>query len=87
MEPYLPREVIYRPKSGFGAPLRHWMRFELREMVGDLLSEENLNKRKLFEPLAVRKLIEANDCGKVDGSYTLLSMLCIEIFLRNAERR
>jgi asparagine synthase (glutamine-hydrolysing) len=87
MAPYLPREVIYRPKSGFGAPLRHWMRFELREMVGDLLSEENLNKRKLFEPLAVRKLIEANDCGKVDGSYTLLSMLCIEIFLRNAERR
>jgi asparagine synthase (glutamine-hydrolysing) len=87
MEPYLPREVIYRPKSGFGAPLRHWMRFELREMVGDLLSEENLNKRKLFEPLAVRKLIEANDSGKIDGSYTLLSMLCIEIFLRNAERR
>jgi asparagine synthase (glutamine-hydrolysing) len=86
MEPYLPREVIYRPKSGFGAPLRHWMRFELREIVGDLLSEESLNKRKLFEPLAVRKLIEANDSGKIDGSYTLLSMLCIEIFLRNAEK-
>ena len=24
MEPYLPREVIYRKKTGFGAPLRHW---------------------------------------------------------------
>lgn len=86
MEPYLPREVIYRPKSGFGAPLRHWMRFELREMVGDLLSEDSLSKRKLFEPVAVRKLIDANDCGKIDGSYTLLSMLCIEIYLRNAEK-
>jgi asparagine synthase (glutamine-hydrolysing) len=86
MEPYLPKEVIYRPKSGFGVPLRHWMRFELREMVGDLLSEESLGRRKLFEPVAVRKLIEANDSGKIDGSYTLLSMLCIEIYLRNAEK-
>lgn len=86
MEPYLPRRVIYRPKSGFGAPLRHWVRFELREMVGDLLSEDSLKKRKLFEPIAVRKLIEANDCGKIDGSYTLLSMLCIEIYLRNADK-
>lgn len=86
MEPYLPREAIYRPKSGFGVPLRRWMRFELREMIGDLLSEESLTKRKLFKPIAVKKLIEANDSGKIDGSYTLLSMLCIEIFLRNAER-
>ncbi|MDZ7938375.1 MAG: asparagine synthase (glutamine-hydrolyzing) [Rhodoferax sp.] len=86
MEPYLPREVIYRSKSGFGAPLRHWMRFELREMVGDLLSKESLSRRKLFEPVAVRKLIEANDCGRIDGSYTLLSMLCIEMYLRNAEK-
>lgn len=86
MEHYLPKEVIYRPKSGFGVPLRRWMRFELREMVGDLLSEESLNKRKLFEPLAVKKLIDANESGKIDGSYTLLSMLCIEIFLRNAEK-
>ena len=86
MEPYLPREVIYRPKSGFGVPLRHWMRFELREMLGDLLSDESLNKRKLFEPVAVRKLIDANDCGKVDGAYTLFSMLCIETYLRNSEK-
>ena len=30
MEPYLPHDVIYRPKTGFGAPLRRWMRQELR---------------------------------------------------------
>ena len=33
MEPYLPKEVIYRPKSGFGAPLRQWMRFNLRDLI------------------------------------------------------
>jgi asparagine synthase (glutamine-hydrolysing) len=83
MEPYLPREVIYRPKSGFGAPLRRWMRVELREMLGDILGENSLRKRGLFDPVAVRQLIRANDLGKVDASYTLLSLMCIELWCRH----
>jgi asparagine synthase (glutamine-hydrolysing) len=83
MEPYLPHDVIYRPKTGFGAPLRRWMRHELRELLGDLLSEESLKRRGLFEPAAVQKLIAANDAGKADASYTLLSLLCIEIWCRH----
>lgn len=82
MEPYLPRDVIYRSKTGFGAPLRRWMRFELREMLGDLLSDSSLRRRGLFEPSAVQALIAANDAGKVDASYTLLSLLCIELWCR-----
>lgn len=82
MEPYLPRDVIYRAKSGFGAPLRRWMRHELRELVGDLLSVESLKRRGLFDPNAVQRLIAANDAGRVDASYTLLSLLCIEIWCR-----
>lgn len=82
MESYLPREVIYRPKTGFGAPLRRWMRHELRELLGDLLSAESLKRRGLFDPDAVQRLIAANDAGRVDASYTLLSLLCIEIWCR-----
>ena len=82
MEPYLPSDVIYRPKSGFGVPLRSWMRFELRELLGDILSEESLNRRGLFDSQAVHQLIADNDCGKKDASYTLLSLLCIEIWCR-----
>jgi asparagine synthase (glutamine-hydrolysing) len=82
MEPYLPREVIYRPKTGFGAPLRRWMRYELRELLGDLLSAESVKRRGLFESAAVQGLIADNDAGRVDASYTLLSLLCIEIWCR-----
>jgi len=82
MEPYLPKEVIYRPKSGFGAPLRRWIRFELRELIGDILSEESLKKRKIFDPKSVRKLIKNNETGVVDASYTILSLMCIEIWCR-----
>ena len=82
MEPYLPIDVIYRPKTGFGAPLRRWMQFELREVLGDLLSVDSLKRRGLFDPIAVQHLIAANDSGKTDASYTLLSLLCIEIWCR-----
>jgi len=82
MEPYLPRDVIYRPKTGFGAPLRSWMRNELRELLGDFLSVESLSRRGLFNPIAVQNLISDNDHGRVDASYTLLSLLCIEIWCR-----
>lgn len=82
MEPYLPRDIIYRPKSGFGAPLRRWMRHELRELLGDVLSEESLRRRGIFDPGAVNKLIGQNNAGLVDAAYTLLSLLCIEIWCR-----
>lgn len=82
MEPYLPREVIYRPKSGFGAPLRRWMRFELRELLGDILSAESLKQRGLFDPRAVQQLISDNDSGRVDATYTLLSLISIELWCR-----
>ncbi|WP_419177012.1 asparagine synthase (glutamine-hydrolyzing) [Desulfosediminicola sp.] len=82
MESYLPKDVIYRPKSGFGAPIRRWMRHELRDLLHDLLSSESLTRRGLFEPGAVLKLIEANDAGRIDANYTLLAMLCIEIWCR-----
>ena len=82
MEPYLPHDVIYRPKTGFGAPLRRWMRLELRELLGDLLSAESLRRRGLFDPAAVQRLIADNDAGRLDAAFTLLSLLCIEIWCR-----
>jgi asparagine synthase (glutamine-hydrolysing) len=82
MERYLPLDVIYRPKSGFGAPLRRWMRHELRDLLSDQLSSQSLRARGMFDPAAVQRLIADNDSGKVDATYTLLSLLCIEIWCR-----
>jgi len=82
MEPYLPQDVIYRPKSGFGAPVRRWIKTELRDFVGEILSEESLQERGIFDFKAVQQLILSNDAGRIDASYTLLSLLCIEIWCR-----
>jgi asparagine synthase (glutamine-hydrolysing) len=82
MEPYLPHDVIYRPKSGFGAPVRKWMCDELRPLVGDLLGEASLRRRGLFDPAAVERLVSLNQTGRIDASYTILSLLCIEVWCR-----
>ena len=83
MESYLPHDVIYRKKTGFGVPLRRWIRHELREILGDYLSAESLRSRGLFDPMAVQTLIKDNEEGRVDAAYTLFSLLCIEIWCRH----
>ena len=82
MEQYLPMDVIYRPKSGFGAPLRRWLQVELRDWLTDTLSTDRLQRRGIFDAHAVQRLIKANAEGKIDASYTLLSLACIEIWCR-----
>lgn len=81
-ERYLPKEVIYRPKTGFAAPARQWITNELAETVDRTLSAENLNKQGIFNPITVKKLIEDNKEGKIDASYTLWSILAIESWLK-----
>jgi asparagine synthase (glutamine-hydrolysing) len=82
MEPYLPREVIYRPKMGFGAPLRRWLRRELRSTVDDTLEAAAVRRRGIFDPGAVKRLIEADRVGTIDGSYTVFALMCFELWCR-----
>ena len=68
MEPFLPHDVIYRPKTGFGAPVRRWMERDLRPLLVDVLSPANLKARGLFDPGAVQRLLERNEQGALDGA-------------------
>jgi asparagine synthase (glutamine-hydrolysing) len=81
-EPFLPSDVIYRKKVGFGVPLRGWIRNELRPLVSDILSKESLQARGFFKHDAVFQLIEENDKGRIDGSYLILSLICVEVWCR-----
>src|ERR1700690_2935122 len=55
----LPAEVLRQPKAGFAAPVDYWLANDLREMVGDVLSEERIRQRGLFRPQAVQSFVEA----------------------------
>jgi asparagine synthase (glutamine-hydrolysing) len=82
MRPYLPPAIIDRPKSGFGAPVRRWVRHDLGELIGDVLGEQALRRRGLFAPDRVQGLITRTREGSFDGSYTVLALLCVELWCR-----
>jgi asparagine synthase (glutamine-hydrolysing) len=82
MEPYLPRDVIYRGKNGFGVPLRGWLKNELRPLVEEILSARSLGQRGIFDADAVRRLVQLDADGRVDGSYTIFALICIELWFR-----
>lgn len=81
-ERYLPKDVIYRPKSGFGAPVRKWITEDMDEKIKNELSFENLKQQGIFDPQAVWKLIKDNREGKIDASYTVWCLLAIGSWIR-----
>lgn len=82
MEPYLPHDVIYRPKTGFGAPLRQWVLNDLKDYISQQLSADSLAKTGIFDYAAVKQLIEDNQQGRVDGSFTIFSVLCVQLWCK-----
>ncbi len=82
MEPYLPTGAIYRPKTGFGVPLRHWLRHDLNAIVEDVLSPSSLSNRGLFDVTGVQHLLYLDKQGRVDGTYPLFALMCVELWCR-----
>ena len=80
MENYLPKEIIYRPKNGFGVPLRKWLKEDLDDWLRETISIERLKDRGLFKANEVHQLIDKNKKGELDATYTLFSIACIEIW-------
>jgi asparagine synthase (glutamine-hydrolysing) len=81
-ERLLPREIVWRKKAGFGAPLRSWLRGALRPLVDELLSEETIKRRGLFRSADVRRIVEANLAGREDFSLQVFQLLTLELWQR-----
>ncbi|HZS52735.1 MAG TPA: asparagine synthase (glutamine-hydrolyzing) [Bryobacterales bacterium] len=87
----LPAEVLWRSKTGFGAPVRQWMRHELKEMAADLLSPAALRAGGVFCAEGVEALRASFADGQGDHGYTLWALLVFqlwrEVFLRQPAAR
>lgn len=81
-ERLLPKDVVWRKKAGFGAPIRSWLRGPLKPMIEDLLSEETLRRRGLFDPREVRRIVAANLSGREDYNLQVFQLLTLELWQR-----
>ncbi|MHA8057430.1 asparagine synthase (glutamine-hydrolyzing) [Aquirufa nivalisilvae] len=80
-ERYLPKEIIYRPKTGFGAPVRKWITEDMSDMLEQRLSKSNLEKQGIFDYDAVWKLINENKENKIDASYSIWAILAVDSWI------
>ncbi|MGH7838312.1 MAG: asparagine synthase-related protein, partial [Candidatus Binataceae bacterium] len=79
----VPRSVIYRPKKGFGVPLVHWFRNELKESLLSMLLEPQTLQRGYFNPRVIRQLIDEHQRCRRDRSSDLWILLVCELWHRN----
>lgn len=81
LEPYLSREILYRPKMGFSVPLARWFRGPLRDRVRQALLGERLAETGWFNPRYLRHLVESHQSGSRDYSAAIWSVLMFDAFL------
>ena len=85
-EKYLDKDIIYRKKTGFGAPLRQWILNDFKPLYDKYLGKENIEKQGVFDYDKVWKLIRDNASGKCDAAYTIYSVICISIWMDRFNR-
>ena len=79
----LPRSIQQRPKGGFGIPIGEWFRTDLKPLLEEVLSRERLQRRGLFNPEVVHKMIELHLQRKRDYSWELWNLLVFEVWAGN----
>ena len=85
LEPYLPKDVLYRPKMGFAVPLASWLRGPLKERARSAVLGDSLAETGLFDPGHLRHLFEQHQSGVRDYSAPLWSILMFDAFMRQMD--
>ncbi len=78
----LPPPIRRRRKMGFGVPLDHWFRHEMRDFAREVLLDPQTQSREFFRPEAVERLFDDHVTGRADHSQRLWSLLVLELWQR-----
>ena len=78
---HVPRELIDRPKAGFGIPVGDWLRGPLRPWAESLLDQNRLNAEGYFYPTPIRKKWAEHLAGQHNHTDSLWAVLMFQAWL------
>jgi len=79
---YVPRELIDRPKVGFGVPLDSWLRAGLRDWAEDLMSEAALKESGLLQVASIRHVWQTHQAGRANWGTRIWDVLMFQAWQR-----
>jgi asparagine synthase (glutamine-hydrolysing) len=78
LDRYVPRELVERPKQGFGIPLKDWLRGPLRDWAEALLAEKRLRDEGFFDPRPIRHAWAEHISGRRNYAFHLWDILMFQ---------
>ena len=79
---YVPREIVDRPKQGFGLPLAQWLSSDLKSWAEDLMSESSLSRSGLIDVKLARGLWNEYSGGRKNLLNTVWALLMFQSWYR-----
>ena len=83
VEPLLPKNILHRPKKGFGIPIAEWLKGRLNPLMHDMLDETRLKNQGLFDEKFVQKLIKEHETNTASHHKQLWTLLVFQLWYDN----
>jgi asparagine synthase (glutamine-hydrolysing) len=80
LEKVLPGDLLYRPKRGFGAPVREWFRGDGGKELAGLIMNSSMQERRMFDYDFIARLVDEHRRGARDWSFHLWALLNLSLW-------